>query len=791
MGKRRPSRVAARRAPLAWGAIGALVAGGLCFVPLFDLVGYELALAIAPLAAIAALHLALRRVARRRAAASFAAREAADVAPLRALAGLALGGLVDAVPLLVAPLVVVGLNGLRVRNCNPAIGLAWYAILPLASAAFAAALGAAIGVLAPRATGRLALPVAIAVALGALAASLARLYRAPPIFVFDPIFGYFAGSLYDEHVAIPRALGWARAYHVAIAAAALAVAAWLLDGHALAARPLAARGRRRAALRAAALIAAAAALYRLGPTLGYRHDAGSIAAALGGERRTDHFVLHFRPDGAYGRELDDVALELELRHALLRERLGIAPARPVHAYLFDSAEEKQRLMGAGHTYIAKPWRGEIYVNHEAFPQAVLAHELAHVFGAAAGDPLLGVARRGLRLDVGLIEGFAEAVTWHGASLVPDEQARVLDLLDRLPALDTVMSPAFWSLPAQQAYAVAGSFCHFLLERAGAPALVALYRAGGARDAYRAIYGASFDALSAEWLAAIRRVVVPPEVLARERERLLRPSIFRRPCAHEVARRVEAARASAARGDHETARRLYAQVCADEPDDPGHLDELLGETARAGRAADAADIGERLLAHPKTTAAQRGVALAALGDLRALAGAPSAAAALYARAERHPADEAVARLYTVKRLLAERAADAAEPVRRGSRAALAALAGGGVDADEELAAITRAAADAPADPLLAYLAARQLAARARRGEARRLLARALAGPLPDERFAREARRLDGELAFRERDYAGAAAAFDRLAEVGTPAQRLDAALWATRARFFGARRAAAP
>ncbi len=778
-----------RAAPFWWGVLALLGGLGLTSVPLFNLWGYELGLAMAPLAAAAALQLGLREVGRQRAGASFAAREAADLRSLRAILALYAGTLLRTLPALLAPLAVLGANALRVRNCNPVIGLGWYAVLPVASAAFSAALGVFLGVLAPPLTKPLrAVGVAIVALLLAAGWCLARLYAAPPIFVFDPIFGYFAGSLYDEHVAVPGALYYARLYHAAIACALLCAAGHGLDGHTWAASFRAMRGRRASALLFVLSLGAALTMYRLGPRLGYRHDAASIAAALGGERHTTHFVLHYREGGPYGREIDEVARELEFCFDELSRLTGLSPAGTVHAYLFASAAEKQSLMGAGRTYIAKPWRHEIYVNHGPFPQAVLAHELAHVFGASVGDPLLGVARDGLHLDVGLIEGYAEALTWHGAALTPDETARALGLLGRLPELDQVMSSQFWSLPSQQAYAVAGSFVHFLLERGGKERLNALYRRGGARAAYLELYGASFDALAASWRTALAQVELPTEALERERDRILRPSIFRRPCARELARRLELAHALIGRGELDGARKLYEQVCADEPDDPGHLDELLGVTARSGHVEEAEGIAARLLAHKKTSATQRGAAYSTLGDLRSLAGDHAAAAALYARAEAEPTEEAAARMYTVKRVLCARlavlAADARgrdAPTRATTQAVLTALTRPAADPLEDFLRITAAARRVPEDGLLAYLAARQLMQRALFVEAAAALASASA--LPDERFAREADRLRAELAFRTRDFPTAIRLYTELGTRGSAAARLDATLFARRAAFF--------
>ena len=162
----------------------------------------------------------------------------------------------------------------------------------------------------------------------------------------------------------------------------------------------------------------------------------------------------------------------------------------MHAFLFDTPAQKRALMGAGHTFIAKPWRREIYLQHDAWPHEVTKHELAHVFAGPFGDPIFGIARRGLAFNVGLIEGVAVAAAWAGQPLTPHQMVKILrdaKLVDER-TLPSVMGPSFFGLNAAQAYNLAGSFCRFLVDTRGVDKLEALYRAAGTGDSWRRIYG---------------------------------------------------------------------------------------------------------------------------------------------------------------------------------------------------------------------------------------------------------------------------------------------------------------
>jgi tetratricopeptide (TPR) repeat protein len=456
----------------------------------------------------------------------------------------------------------------------------------------------------------------------------------------------------------------------------------------------------------------------------------------------------------------------------------------VHAFLFDSPAQKRALMGASHTFVAKPWRREIYLQHETFPHPVLMHELAHVFAGAFGDPLFGTSRRGATFNVGLIEGVAVAAAFGSAPLTPHELVKVMREAKIEPPIESVLSPHFLGLNASQAYNVAGSFCRFLLDNYGAAPLRTVFRAGGSAESWQAAYGKPFAELASEWRAFINIVLVPDADAQVMRERLRRPSVFHKVCAHELALRKEAARKAIDGNDRTRALAMLESVCRDEPDEPQHLSELLDAAIGAGdRPEEAARIMERLLAHPKVSAPLAARALAARGDLAWRRGDREAAEKDYAEAAARPLDEGNARLLVVKRLAVK------EPpgvVAEGLKRFL--VQPGARDAALDLLLLSELVRTAPERALLHYLLARQLETRGRYDEAVKELAIAIGdGPakvseaLPDDRFVRESLRIMGRANFRRGDLAACRATFDRLKKSpGAPGSaRLEADDWIAR------------
>lgn len=766
-------------AMLFWGSALTLTALVMAALPLFGLLGYESAFVLGIGISLAATHLGARAVFRWRAgepmfmsralAPVLADREGIDARPLRALAQLVAGQVGRALALLVLPVLVLTVNALRVKNCNLAAGLAWALVLPGISAVTATVAGVAAGLGSRRP--RRAILLGLGIILGSIVWALVRSYAAPPIFAFDPFGGYFPGSLYDEEVAISHTVLGARALHLGFALVALALLAPCLDGRTLEFKWRATRGR--TALKALALVvggAAALALY-LEPRLGLAPDADSIARVLGGRRETAHLVLLYSPSGPWARDIDLHAEDAEFRWKELADFFAITPSAKITCYLFADAAEKRRHTGAGHTQVAKPWRREIYLQYDSWPHGVIKHELAHVFAGEFGDPLLHVARRGLVIDAGLIEGVAVAAEDRAEHLTLDQSVQVMRRAGLEPPLVQVLGPGFYAFSASRAYTLAGSFVRFLIEAHGIERFRVLYQSGGD---YVAAYGRPLGELVTEWSRRIDATTVSEADHEQALERLRRPGILHKVCAHELALRAEEARMRSARGDWAGAVALYESLCSADPDDPGHLATLMNTHAAAHHEREAEKSALALLRHPKASPAQRVNALTFLGDLR-LRKDPTEAAARYRQALALKPAEATARQLRARLLAAT--GDTPPPGSPGTAASPgfgAALArylvgdtpGSPPDSALALLRAREITLAAPKNGLGYYLLGRQLLQHDQVSEAVSWLGQSLEFGLPDAGFAIEARRQLGLAALRSGDRGRAREVFASLAADAT-------------------------
>jgi tetratricopeptide (TPR) repeat protein len=749
-----------------WCALLALLALGLDFVPLFDVLGYDFSFALGLAAAFAGADIGhgAAAAARRRQAAGSTTGPRGPVA-------VVLAGVAGALAALILPLALSLLNALRVRNCDLGAGFAFFALLPVGSAVYAATGGALAGWWLPRG-GRL---VAWLLPVLSIAWSVQRLYRYPAVFVFDPFGGYFPGPIYDEAMRPPERLMLFRLVNLVWLGAAVAVSAAL-------APPRRWDGRRAGvALLALALTIAGAALFADRQELGFHVDHRRVQQVLRRQTGSAHFVMYSDPAGDGTPE--DRALvmrDLEFRHQQLRQTLGVEPAGPVHVYVFSSADQKKHLVGAGGTLFAKPWAREVFVHSDRFPVRRLRHELAHVFAGVFGDPVFGIALRWLpypRLASGLVEGVAEAADFgdpDGRSTVHQE-ARAMIAAGLAPPLAKVVGAGFTTVAGARAYTMAGSFSHFLLSTRGAPRFRALYRSGGD---FTGVYGQSLPELERQWRAFLETQPLDASERARARERFRRGAIFAKVCARDLAARVGDARGRLYNLPDEAVL-LWQAICQDDPGEPSYRLDLAEARFTSGDFAGALAEVQAVARDDSLTQPLQARAANIAANVHFHAGRFDQARTELQRAQALATEEgeqrsAYARLRAlqdeVSRRTLGRVLFGDSPTR-------------GVDAGLVILLITRFAGAFPGEALGPYLLGRQLVSRDPRLALEPLLAACPAAPAPGTApgagalpplFLIECHRLVGDAAFRAGDLPRSRQALEQVRRLATTeAERLRA------------------
>lgn len=571
-----------------WLIIAAGLGVGLCFTPLFGVLGYEFSLAAAGFAALSGLDLGAAR-------ARAAQRGLATAPPSRyAFIPEVLASSAIAMAIVCVPAAIVSIHGIWTPTCDWGFGIRALATMPMSTAALCGALGHTLGIAAGVRTApdRWWLPhrstwLAVIVPIGVLATwGLWRFYSEPPVFIYNPLIGYFPGNVYDEEIALGWPLVWSRLESLAMITALAAAVAGQFDERTRRLRRNLAAGRRALVQRAIATGAAivAIALRCNAGSLGYAINADDIQTKLGGRIDTEHFVIFYAETPDIRTDIPWIAADHEFRYAQVVAQTQVAPNGKLTSYYFASPEQKARWFGAKRVEMAKPWRREIYLDHRPFPHPSLRHEIAHAVAGAFGDPLFGVAAKHLVLfNPGVIEGLAVALDWPGGydSLTPHQAVRAMQLLGVQPRISDLFSIQFLAVSAARGYTTAGSFLRFLMERNGPGPMRSLYASGG--DFVTAYHRPLAD-LESEWRAMVSAIELPNDVVEAMRERFRSGSVFSRPCPHAIAAKRAAAGSELVAGRRSRAIALMRQVCGDAPDEPRHELEL-GDVLSEGNASE--------------------------------------------------------------------------------------------------------------------------------------------------------------------------------------------------------------
>ncbi|MEE9386580.1 MAG: hypothetical protein V3V08_24455 [Nannocystaceae bacterium] len=618
-------------------------------------------------------------------------------------------------------------------NCDPWGGVLWFVVGPGLSVVMGWTSGLWGAVLGRRRISRILIgivPFSFCFAL-----SLGRLYVHPVVFAYDPFWGHFAGSLYDESVTVSATYGWFRAYNLLGATAAIL----FLISFQRARQPASSASTWRQSALALGLVAAIVTgwIGARGDDFGFTTTLDSTRDRLSLTRKTEHFVIYYAPRSATAKEIDAVAAEHEFAWSRLARILGREPSDKIHSFVFPSSGEKRRIFGAGKVEISLPWKRQIYLHHQSFPHGALHHELAHAFGATFGDPVFGLSPA-----VGLIEGLANALAPRASSgLDLHDQAAILDRLEKRPSLSSIIGLGFWAKASSRAYTTAGSFCAWLMETYGVPPMMELYRNGGD---FRGTYKRSLRSLEDDWLLFLRVRAIAEEDIARMTQRFKRRSIFQRVCAHRATQLRRQAKLAADRGHLKESVRALETLCRIEPDRYQHRVALARQFAEAGEYDQAREV-LAVASEMETLSESAWASLTELrGDLALRSSAYDDAASHYDEALARHIGERRARTLQLKRLVADDPEIAEQITRYFSPF--------DPDASSRSGTVARmyAAMDLSTSSSHAavgsYLAGYQLLAAAHPGAAISLLEAAIAevhlgqAPLPDPALHRKARLL---------------------------------------------------
>ncbi len=479
--------------------------------------------------------------------------------------------------IILLPLIIIVINGFRIKNCNYVDGFLFFILLPLLSCITVTAAGVFFNVWLEKRW--FAYLIYLTFLFFSCIPTVYNLIFHPPVFAYHPIIGYFPGPIYDFVISITPTFLISRGQALVLA---LLFIIFLFQTCEISRKTnLIPRIRWSNLLwfqnkssiwniiPVCILFIAVIGIEISSGKIGIRPTRNDIAQELGGYRETEHFEIY------YARELED-EIELfindcEFRYYQLSEYLQIDNTQKVRAYLYSSPEQKKRLIGAGNTFVEDPFGHGFHLHTQGFPHPVLKHELAHVL-TANWSPWK------VSLNVGVHEGVAVAADWDEGKLTVHQWAKAMRDLKVSPPLTSVMSLGFWRHASSRSYLMAGSFIRFLIDTYGIEKMKNAFPIGNISKSYnRDLY-----VLENEWIEFLdNNIQLEEKDMTYAKTRLLRGGIFEQVCAHEIAALRKQAWKEYYNNDYISAMQTFQAMLNHEPNNSRTKRGMMFSAFRSG------------------------------------------------------------------------------------------------------------------------------------------------------------------------------------------------------------------
>ncbi|MCX6167919.1 MAG: hypothetical protein NTX65_01145 [Ignavibacteriales bacterium] len=313
-----------------------------------------------------------------------------------------------------------------------------------------------------------------------LLSSLVEFFLNPQIYFYNPIFGFYPGTIYDEDLSVDKLLIGYRICNIIFFVAMVLIA-----------KRISSKVFFKRILISSSLLIIVIAFIFLKPILHFATDKNRLDRNLSKSITTEHFHVHL-PDSLKNKEAIFAALLNEYYFDQLTIELKFhTDKQKIDSYIFSNRDQKRELLGSGNADIAKPWLNQIYLNFSNY-EGSLKHELAHVIAARSGKNILKVAEN---FNPSMIEGFAMAFEDNYNGNPVHYMAKLANQAGYKISIEKLFEGLnFFSKNSSISYIYCGSFIKYLVDKYGVEKIKTLY----SNTDFTMIYGKNLSALVVEY-----------------------------------------------------------------------------------------------------------------------------------------------------------------------------------------------------------------------------------------------------------------------------------------------------
>ncbi len=354
------------------------------------------------------------------------------------------------------PAVISIIHSLFTINCSLCDGIQFYFSLTVPSVLIGSSLG-----FFTKVTGkRLAILKFILLYISILLIPLFEFYFNPQIFFYNPLFGYYPGTIYDEGLSVDLKLLIYRSLNIIFFLLLFYFSQKIYNNSSKISKRL---------FFILTFFIPSLFIY-LSPQFGYSTNINRMTSYLNKEIDTPHFKIHYS-EGIDENLMKSIALHHEYYYGQIAFYFRVRLNEKINSFVFKDSHQKKVLLGTENADIAKPWLHQCFTVYDNY-DATLRHEIAHVISSKFGAGVFKVAEN---INPSLIEGVAVAADpFYAEYNIHYMAALAYKNGFKINIKNLFSGYSFLTNASSLSYIYAGSFVKYLIDRYGVGKMKNLY-----------------------------------------------------------------------------------------------------------------------------------------------------------------------------------------------------------------------------------------------------------------------------------------------------------------------------
>lgn len=305
-------------------------------------------------------------------------------------------------------------------------------------------------------------------------------YLYPQFYLYNAIFTYYPGVIYDEFIPLTEKILIYRGV-ISIVAVVIIIGEIVFRTKEV---------RERLIFGVAIIILLPAISYYISREAGLITLRENFTENFKDGVVTPHFLI-LSEEKLTPAELEYVANLHEVYYHELVDYYKIKPPEHLQSVIFKDSKSKKMYLGVENADVAKPWLRQAYTTRANLERS-LKHELAHLFTAEFGWSIFKVAHN---FKPGLIEGAATTADGVvGGYSIDEFAAAALNSKYGVEVSQVFPGFGFFNVNPTLAYLISGAFSKFLIDTSGIQKFREYYETGG----FEAVYTKSLEEYSVEF-----------------------------------------------------------------------------------------------------------------------------------------------------------------------------------------------------------------------------------------------------------------------------------------------------